>query len=165
MLHRSLVNVMLGAFPTTRFFRIKRWLCKQANIDVGKNTAICGGTKFYGNGKIQFGENCWIGINSKFYTSADSSLIIGDAVDIAPEVVFHHGSHEIGDKNRRAGPGYSKDIFVGSGSWIGVRSVLLAGAYIPTGCIVAAGTLVNTRIESCNVLVAGVPAKVKRTLS
>lgn len=160
-MNRFVLNLCLSILPATRLFSLKRLLCRLSNIDVGKKTCICGGVKFYGRGHIEIGQNCWIGLNTKFYTSATSSIIIGSKVDIAPETIFHTGSHEIGDAERRAGNGYSLDIKIGNGVWIGLRTTILAGVSIPNGCILAAGTVVLNREWQINSFLAGIPAKQK----
>jgi len=135
-----------------------------AGIRIGEGTSVCGGVKFYGGGKISIGCNCWLGIGTKFYISINSSLVIEDNVDIAPDVIFHTGTHHIGPASRRAGHGESKNICVGAGTWIGVRSVVLAGVVIPPGCIVGAGSTVVDKTFSANSLLAGSPASIKRSL-
>jgi len=55
-------------------------------------------------------------------------------------------------------------ISVGDGCWIGARTVILGGVTIGAGSIVAAGSMVAYDVPA-NVLVAGVPAKVKRVLN
>ena len=69
----------------------------------------------------------------------------------------------IQEGNRRAGEGTARPIEIGDGCWIGARSVILGGVRIGAGCVVAAGSVV-TRDVPDNVLVAGVPACIKRQL-
>lgn len=165
MLHRSVLNLLISVLPATRFFILKRKLCKWANINLGSNTSLCGGVKFYGNGNINIGDNCWIGIGVKFFISVDSNLTINNNVDIAPQVIFHSGTHDIGLNVRRAGKSKSNDINIGAGTWIGVRSIILAGVFIPPGCIVGAGSTVTEKKYPHNSLIAGSPAIVKRILN
>lgn len=49
-------------------------------------------------------------------------------------------------------------IAVGDGVWIGARSVILPGATIGDGAVIAAGAVVTGNVEP-NALYGGVPAK------
>lgn len=53
-------------------------------------------------------------------------------------------------------------IRIGEHVWIGSRVSVLKGAVIPTGCVVAANSVVNKAFTEENCLLAGNPAKVVR---
>ena len=55
---------------------------------------------------------------------------------------------------------------IGDGSLVGMGAVILSGAVIGAGCLIAGGAVVlgGTEVPDGS-LVAGVPAKVRRTLS
>jgi acetyltransferase-like isoleucine patch superfamily enzyme len=89
---------------------------------------------------------------------------IGNCCDIAPRVVIHAGSHEIGSKTRRAGRAYFGGIKVGDGTWVGVNATIINGAIIGKGCIIAAGSMVKAGIYPENSLISGNPAVVKKIL-
>lgn len=159
-----IANLLLAVLPPTRLFRLKRVLLQLLGIVLGEGTSVCGGVQFFGGGSVTIGRGCWIGINTKFYTSPNGDVTIGDYCDIAPDTCFMNGSHEMGDSRRRAGPGRSENIEVGPGTWIGVRSTLLGGSRIGSGCMVAANSLVLSRAVEPNTLLAGVPARAIRQL-
>lgn len=154
----------MSILPDTRFFSIKRHLFRACNVAVGDKCRIAGGVRLYGRGNVTFGVDAWIGLNTHIYMSPGSSVYIGSFCDIAPEVVFHTGTHEFGSDLRRAGAGKSDDIHVGDGTWVGVGAVILPGARIGTGCFVAAGSVVKKGLYPNNVMLAGVPAAVVREL-
>ena len=52
-----------------------------------------------------------------------------------------------------------KDIFIGNNVWIGANSILVSGAKINDGAVVAAGSVVTKEVPA-NAIVAGAPAKV-----
>ena len=89
--------------------------------------------------------------------------MIGDNCDIAPEVTFQTGGHEIGSSDRRAGEGRIFEQSIGDGTWIGGRSTILGNTNIGKGCVVAGCACVVNDVPD-NVLVGGVPAKVIRTI-
>lgn len=159
-----LANFILAITPPTRWFSLKRFLLRLLGIEIGSGSNICGDVRFYGGGKISIGSDCWIGIGSRFYTSIDADVAIGDNCDIAPLVVFMCGTHEIGGAERRAGPGFAKPIDVKSGCWIGIGSTLLGGCSIGGGSIVAARSLMLGKVYPANSLFAGSPSVVKREL-
>jgi maltose O-acetyltransferase len=99
-----------------------------------------------------------------FYTHLDALIVIGADCDIGPSVEFITGSHVIGASSRRAGIGTVKPIVINDGCWIGAGSRILGGVTIGSGAVVAAGSVVIRDVPE-NVLVAGVPAVVKKELT
>jgi acetyltransferase-like isoleucine patch superfamily enzyme len=159
-----LANAVLGMLPATRMFGPKRFLLRLLGFELAPGCRIAGGVKFYGKGRVTIGADTWVGLGCTFVVAPDAPVTIGARCDIAPQTIFHTGSHEIGDAARRAGAGYSRPIVVGDGSWVGTRCTLLAGATIGAGSIVAAATTVIPGSYEANVLLAGSPAVVKRKL-
>ncbi len=66
------------------------------------------------------------------------------------------------DVKRRAGAGYSTRISFGAGSWIKARAVLLGGAEVGPGNLLAAGSVVRAGVYPVSALLAGVPTRVVR---
>lgn len=158
----QLANGISSFLPPTRCFRIRSNLFRLAGLDVADNVRIVGGSKFhYSN--ISIGPGTWISAPCHFITSESASIIVGSNVDIAPGCFFNTGSHRIGDSERRAGQNIASTITVGDGSWIGMSSVILDGATIGAGCIVAAGAVVRGQFPD-NVLIGGVPARIVKEL-
>ena len=162
-LMRYVLNAVLVVFPISALFDIKRRLCRLAGIQVGRCSQINGHTWFYGRGDVSIGENTWVGPRCRFYTHPTAEILIGANCDIAPEVAFVTGTHEMGSKKRRAGSGYCLPIVVEDGCWIGARATILGGVRIARGSVVAAGALVKDDVPP-NTLVAGVPAIAKKSL-
>ena len=111
---------------------------------------------------MRIGKNCWIGKN--LIGNGNGFIQIGDNCDIAPEVTFLTGGHQIGTHTRRAGVGEHYTISVGNGVWIGARSTLLRSISIGDGSVIAACSCVH-RDVGCDLLVAGVPARPVRGLA
>jgi len=161
---KFILNIILNILPPTRLFWLKRKLLRLSGIDIKDNSCINGQAQFFGHGSISFGSHVWVGIKNNFYSTPTSSIIIGDNCDIGPDVSFICGSHEVGDKKRRAGTGISGDIIIEDGCWIGARVTILGGVTIKSGSIIAAGSVVTKNVDS-NCLYAGVPAVFKKKLS
>ncbi len=160
---RHLINFLLDFFPPSRLFILRRTLLRLAGVNLANNTCFCGGW-IYGRGQLNIGEGSWLSPGCVFYTHEHANIEIGKRCDIGPAVEFIPGSHQIGSSERRAGEGTARSISIGDGCWIGARSVILGGVSIGTGSVVAAGSVVTRDVPE-NVLVAGVPAQIKRSLS
>ena len=153
-----LVNkVFVGAKP--RYFEIKRKLLISIGHSIGEGTKIVGPIETYS--KLTVGKNCWLGKNLK--VNGNGSVVIGDCCDIAPEVTFQTGGHEIGTAERRAGQGITCKQEVGNGVWIGGRSTIIGNTKIGVGSVIAGCACVVKDVPE-NVLAGGVPAKIIRSL-
>jgi len=161
---RYALNAGFFVFPVSGFFALKRKLCRMSGIEADAGSQINGHTWFYGRGKVTIGEKTWIGPRCRFYTDASVTISIGENCDIAPEVAFVVGSHELGNEGRRAGKGYCKPIVIEDGCWLGARVTVLGGVTIGKGSMIGAGSLVTKDIPA-NSLAVGVPAKVKKFLN
>lgn len=158
---RHLINLLLWLLPPSRLFFFRRACLKLARVNVGKNVSVCGRGWIYGRGLLRIGRNTWLSPGVIFYTHLDAPIIIGADCDIGPAVEFVTGGHIVGPLSRRAGLGTAYPIVINDGCWIGAGSRLLGGVSIGPGAVVAAGSVV-TRDVPANVLVAGVPAVVKK---
>ena len=142
--------------------KIRRVLYRIAGNKIGKNCYIS--PRIFigpGPGKLSVGGGTFINYNCWFDLGDD--IEIAENCNIAMNVNFINGTHEIGDENRRAGNGITKKIVVGSGSWIGADSVIMPGVRIGKGVIVGAGSLVVSDLED-NAIYIGRPAHLHRKL-
>jgi len=165
VLRNPLANLILALLPATRCFPLKQRLLALLGFELGNGCKLTGGVKFYGRGRIVIGEQSWVGLGCVFIVAPDAPITIGARCDVAPSVIFHTGSHRVGDAQRRAGEGYSAAITVGDGSWIGTGSVLLGGATVGDSSIVAAGATLRAGDYPRDALLAGCPAVLKKVLS
>lgn len=155
-------NTINTILPPVRCFKLKVFLYNLSGCKLSKYVKITSGTTIhYSN--ISIDDGTWVGSNVNFYSSEQGRIMIGKNNDIAPHVVINTGTHEIGSKNRRAGTPLGNDIKIGDGCWIGMGALILSGAEVGNGCIIAAGSVVKDNFPD-NVLIAGVPAKIKSRL-
>ena len=154
---RIVIYLINHILTGTRFFSAKRNLLRSIGYEIGENTKIVG--PIYNTGTLHIGANCWIGCNLTVH--GNGTVTIGDNCDIAPDVTFLTGGHQMGDHNRRAGKGESYRITVGSGVWIGGRVTLLLNTSIGDGSMIAACACVCKDVPA-DTLAAGVPAKVMK---
>jgi acetyltransferase-like isoleucine patch superfamily enzyme len=86
---------------------------------------------------------------------------------IAPNVMIMDSDfHEVGlVEDRVSAPGLESDadVAIGRNCWIGSRAIVLKGVKIGDNTIVAAGSIVTSDLPP-NVLAAGAPARIIRTL-
>ncbi|MEG3092918.1 acyltransferase [Sphingomonas sp. PB1R3] len=160
---RHLVNLLLWALPPTRLFALRRMLLRLGGLDLGENVSICGQGWFFGPGAVRIGAGTWLSPRVLIYTHAAAPVVIGPSCDIGPFVRILTGGHEIGNADRRAGPGTARAVSIGAGCWIGANTLILGGSSIGEGTIVAAGSVVIGDLPP-NCLAAGVPARIKRML-
>lgn len=117
---------------------------------------------YFQSPRAVIGQHTFVNRGVKFFCG-ESTVAIGDGVQVAMGATFVTETHAIGPANRRCGDAVSLPILVESGCWIGANAVVLGGVRIGIGCVVAAGAVVN-RDCSPNGLYAGVPARRVRDL-
>lgn len=105
-------------------------------------------------GHLKMGKNIFL--NNNVSITCLDCIELGEGCTIANNVV-------IVDHDHNEGGFETKPIKIGRNVWIGANAVILKGVNIGDNAIVAAGSIVTKDIES-NTLVAGVPAKVLKTL-
>ena len=149
--------------PETRCFGIKASLLRWCGAKVGNNVRICSSVSFWGIGKLEVGDDVWIGPLTAIESSGDATVIIGNHVDIANGVVITTGTHKIDiDGLHIAGNGYNKTVEIGDGSWVCLCAKLLPGSKVGKHSIVAAGSVVTGHFDVDYVLLVGSPAVVKK---
>lgn len=116
-----------------------------------------------GSGDIVIGENSYI--NSCCVLYSGHGIRIGRDVLIAANCTLAATNHAFDALDRPIRlQGFQPSrggIVIEDNVWIGANCVLLDGAYVETGCIVAAGSVVRHRLKARGVF-GGVPAQLIR---
>lgn len=111
-----------------------------------------------GMGDLTIGKNTVVNSGCVIYTG--NGVVIGNNVAIASNCTIAPVNHEFRDKNiliRDQGFMPSRGgIIIEDDVWIGANSVILDGAILKYGCIIAAGSVVRGLIPSYSVN-AGLP--------
>ncbi|MEL3945558.1 MULTISPECIES: sugar O-acetyltransferase [Streptomyces] len=107
-----------------------------------------------------FGENVFVNQGCTFMDKG--GIRIGDRVMIAPKVSLITGGHPLPLAERREYLAFAP-IVIEDDVWIGAAAMVMQGVTIGAGSVVAAGAVV-TRDVPARTLVAGVPARVVKTI-
>lgn len=130
--------------------------CK-GRFRVGRNVV------FYNPACIHLGENVYIAYGCVLLAVAE--IYLEDEVMLGPYVVLSAGNHLRMAGSYRFGSQERLQICIGAGSWVGAHTTILPGAQIGQGCLVASNTAVTRGEYPPNTLIAGVPARVRKTLT
>lgn len=167
------------------FFKglIGKCRCIFSNVKSGKNVYVGKGTKLLGKKNITLCDNVQIRPFCDIY--AGDYLVIGSGSDIGtrsriagnviieddvlfgPNVFVCRYDHEyrnvntpiILQKEYQPNRNGHKDLKIGSGTWIGINSVIIGDVHIGKHCVIAANSVITKDIPDFCV-VAGAPAKI-----
>ena len=130
------------------------------DLVVGTDFKIWSGhrkTLISGWGPIRIGDRVFVNCGTVLISVR--GITVGDDVALANEVyVMDSNSHGVEGRSHVEAP-----VTIGDGTWVGARAMILPGVTIGKRVVVAAGSVV-TRDVPDDVLVAGNPARVVRSL-
>jgi acetyltransferase-like isoleucine patch superfamily enzyme len=152
------VNVAAASFLLPD--RVRNRLLRRSGLDLGAGADIrprC----FFFSSDVHIGENSGAAVGCYFDTRAPIHL--GRSVRIGPQTMLLTAGHDYGGPEMRCGPFVAEPIWVGDGTWIGARCLVLPGTTIAEGCIITAGSLVYGELQPHG-LYAGTPARRVRDL-
>ena len=112
-----------------------------------------------------------ISLGKNFYSNYNltildhDKIVIGDNVQIGPNVTISSASHPLNAKERNDPETkiFGKPIHIGDNVWIGGRSVILPGVELGDNVVVGAGSVVTKSFPK-NVIIGGNPAKVIKSV-
>jgi len=133
---------------------LRRFFYRLSGMEIGKGSTVHMGIRFYDIGKIRIGHDTIIGEGTVL--DGRDSIIIGDHVDIASEVMIYNAEHDVHDPRFGA---ISGKVLIHDYVFIGPRAIILPGITIHKGAIIGAGAVVTKDVAEY-AIVGGVPAKV-----
>jgi acetyltransferase-like isoleucine patch superfamily enzyme len=135
------------------FHMFRRFFYRAYGIKIGKGSTIHMFASFYYPRNIVIGEDTIIGENAVL--DGRDKLVFGNHVDVASEVMFYNGEHDINDDN--FAPKFAP-IIIEDYVFIGPRAIILPGVTIKKGAVVAAGAVVTKDVDEFKI-VGGIPAR------
>ena len=141
-----------------------------SQIRIGDNNAFFGGGYTiwpigdnYKGIRINIKDNSMF--NRNLYIDACGYVEIGNGCMVGPDVYIADSNHQVkfGESSRYCPMDVGK-VIIGDNCWIGAKSIILKDVELGQNCVVAAGSVV-TRSFPAGSVVAGVPAKLLRTIS
>lgn len=128
------------------------------------------GTAKFGNGcRICVMDRGRLVIGTTFYATAKTTFICRNEIRIGKDAFFSweilimdSDFHPIYDNNGKC-LNNNEAIVISDKVWVCCRSTILKGTKLPSGTIIAAGSVVNKKIDSPNSMYGGVPCRLLRT--
>lgn len=116
------------------------------------------------NSQIIIGDNNYFnGSENSIIGPLNTRIIIGDGNLFAGHIkIWGRNDHIIYDVKTKKRLNVDRDVVIGSSNWICECSTILPGAELGNNSVLALGSILNKPIKVNNVLVAGVPAAVKK---
>ena len=154
-----LFNIIVKILPSSRFYNFKAGMLRWCGATIGKNIHMFT-PKILGNFNLEIGDNVWIGHEALIFGAEGSAIKIDDNAKVASQAVLVTGYHEYSiEFPNIAGPGKCDDIYIGKGSLVDTRAIILPGKSIGEKAHVAAGSIVTHDVPAFT-RVAGIPARV-----
>ncbi|MEV7798012.1 gamma carbonic anhydrase family protein [Microbacterium foliorum] len=133
---------------------------------VAEGAFIAEGARIVGEVSLAEGASVWY---NAVLRGDSASIVIGPGSNVQDNVSVHVDAAHPVIVGAKVSIGHNAVVHgctIGDGSLIGMGAVVLSGAVIGAGCLIAGGAVVlgGTEVPDGS-LVAGVPAKVRRSLS
>jgi maltose O-acetyltransferase len=170
LIKNIIANILIN-LPTTALGNIIRYKFYSKYLkSIGKNVVIENGVLFGAPTLIEIGDNCIFGRNVNINAGHCNGVYIGNYVAIADGTYLRSGNHKFDqidvaiqlqghfsskiDFNNRI---YS--VVIEDNVWIGARAIILSGAHIGEGSVIAAGSVISSKIPPFSIVV-GNPGRV-----
>jgi acetyltransferase-like isoleucine patch superfamily enzyme len=155
-------NHLVAHLPS--YFLRHTWYRGMVGLSLARGAGIHMGCFlwFNGPGQVRRDGSC-IGartrINRDCCLDLRGQLLIGQDVSVSPEVMILTGEH---GHDRPGFAFQTRPVVIEDHVWIGSRAIILPGASLGRGAVVAAGAVVSGRVEAMTV-VGGIPARPLQT--
>ena len=157
-------KILTEWLPESRFFGFKATLLRWAGVKVGRDVRIFSSVSIMGAGRMEIGDDVFIGPRTILSASGDAILKIGSHVNIGAMCYITTGTHLIDPIGERsAGEGFNRDVIVEDGAWLTVHILILPGLMTPklvigSKAMIMGGSVVMSSVPPRAVM-QGNPAK------
>lgn len=158
-------KLVANFLPESRCYALKNRLLRWCGASIGENVRIHSSTRIIGTGRLEIGDDVFIGPQTIISTSGDAVIQIGSHVNIGAMSYITTGTHLI-DPNgvRSCGEGFNRDVLIGDGAWLTVHVLVLPGVMedrleIGAKAMVMGGSVVTSAVPE-RAVVQGNPAVV-----
>lgn len=131
------------------------------DVQRGPGCAISPNASFANGARVSLGARVTLGARVALWAGpAHGRIIIGDDVLFAPDVMVTAANYRFNDGSPVTRQAMDEaDVVIGRDVWLGAKVVVLPGARIGDGAIIAAGAVVRGEIPAM-AIAGGVPARV-----
>ena len=160
-----LYNILAKHLPKSRrcciFRHMRGFLFRKIALEAGEDINIEKNATF--NHWIRLGDHSGIGVNCELNGMENGIISIGNKVMMGPNVVIYTRNHETTRTDipmQDQGFSAPKPVVIGNDVWVGRNVIILPGANIGDGVIIAAGAVVPKGDYPEYSIIGGVPARV-----
>ena len=100
---------------------------------------------------VEIGDNVFF--NSGCILTAREKISVGDGTIFGPGVMVFDNDHAMRDGRVLDTEFVTAPVSIGKNVWVGAGALILKGAVLEDGCVVAAGSVVKGRVKSGTVFV------------
>ncbi|MBG3116100.1 hypothetical protein BBX45_03630 [Proteus mirabilis] len=150
LLYSYLVRSFLFFFPDIPFImRFRGFLYSIFMKKRGSNFQVAASSIIKGIENISIEENCFFASNT--IIDASTYIFFGKDVMVGYSTIIVTGNHTLKNNSYRFGPPIREPIKINHGTWIGANCVILSGVTIPSASCIAAGTVINKKLDKSGV--------------
>lgn len=150
------LNNVIAYIPS---WHVRSFFYKIFGMKIGKKSRLLIGCRIMHPWNIEIGEGTYI--NEKCFLDGRGGLTIGNNVSLSIGTSILTGTHM---SHSDTFDYTSSPVDIRDNVWTGINSIIMPGVVLPTGCILAAGSVGIKNIiddeELC--IYSGVPAKKNR---
>ncbi len=157
LIFKIVLPIIENKITVSLTYMIRRAIWNTRLNSLGSDTVLYPNIVIHNPGRVAIGNDCAIAEFVHIWGGA--GVTIGDNVIIASHVAITSTTHSP-KENVIKDSVIKKPVVIEKNVWIGTHAIILPGVTIGSGSVVAAGAVVNKDVPR-NVIVAGVPAKVK----